>query len=268
MTLFQQLRLDRGVSQLLAERTLLARSVQRCVVREVSSKKKQTAELFVKNAEDGGADEPRGSFLRTIVMQVCPASLLNPEQFFAVMRCELLQIADMIDERFAYEKDSLRGRLPRENLIRDRYRVLWDAYAQGRLAGQGHANKAAIAQLPVRFQRVFAIDSAQLVQPAVRRVFEAGHLTHDQLLHWAQSPGDLFQERGNAELDSTSTSGEPCPVCGCSTFDWYELKQEDDSTIEAVQCDFPHWQPDQGICRQCAEIYAGIHTAQLGDPAI
>ena len=149
-TFFQRLELDHPLAQLLAEHPLIERAVHRCVVRKAPRSRQEMAELYIKH------DLDTGTWMRTIIIQVCPHSLLNPEKLGVKMRRELMQIADMLDERFGYRRDSLAGRLPRENLIRDRYRVLWDIYAQGRLARSGHGNETVMAALAVQLRHVFA----------------------------------------------------------------------------------------------------------------
>ena len=249
--LFRRLELDRLVPGLLAERPHLERAVGRCIVREAPAARKETAELYVKQAEN----DP-GPATRTIIIQICPASLLEPSGFIPRTRRELLQISDMIDPRFGYRKESLAGGQPRENLIRDRYRVSWDVYAEGRLAQEDQGDEEAIRSLGLAFQRVFPGHPATRTARAFERVSEANNLTHDRILEWAESPPLLFEEEDVRPGGGPPVGGQACPVCGFATHDWFDV---DDSTgiRSAVRRDFPHWNPTQGICRQCAELYAG-----------
>ena len=57
--------------------------------------------------------------------------------------------------------------------------------------------------------------------------------------------------------------GEPCPACNFSTFDWFAGEEFTPLLIAAVQAAFPKWRPRQGICRQCADIYAA--TGRFSD---
>ncbi len=260
---FRRLHLDHVVSSLLAERPLLERFVRQCIVREVLSRKKESAELFVKKVERG-TDSGSNGHIRTIVIQACAMSLVDPTRFLLTMRRELLQITDMIDHCFEYRKESLVGGRPRQNLVRDRYRVLWDLYAQGRLLRQGHRDDDAVRRLTAQFKRVFATESSRLVCPALKRVLEAERITHGRMLCWASTPEQLFEAEGSSRSRHQPASGEPCPVCECSTYDWSDLEESDGKIICAVQRDFPQWQPSHGLCRQCADVYASVN--RCGDP--
>ena len=263
LSYFQRLRLDRVVSQLVAERSLIPRSVRQCMVREARSRKSEGAELYVRNREDECTDEPNEDRLRTIVVQIFPDSLVNRRRaLITKLRHELLQIADMLDDRFGYEKQSLLGRLPRENLVRDRYRVLWDAYTDGRLMKEGLQDETARADSGIRFARVFPMAPRPIIDAAVTRVIDASGLTHERLLEWANSPEQLFGRHSMSPARDEPAPGEPCPVCGCATHDWCDLKETDHGAIGAVRRDFPQWQPSKGICRQCADIYAAIDASK------
>ncbi len=250
ITVSQRLKLDGVIPQLLAEHALIKQAVRQCIVREALRPNKEAAELHVKSNDDES-----GSCTRIIIIHVCPHSLLNPAKFIARMRSDLLQIVDMIDERFGYRKESLTGRLPRENLIRDRYRVLWAIYTEGRIAREGPRNDDTIKSLSGQFERVFSGYPAALLPGARRRVFKAENLTHPQLLEWAGSPEELFEQKSLRRGSGHAALGEPCPLCGFSTYDWFDLEADSHGITLAIQEDFPQWQPEKGLCRQCAEIY-------------
>ncbi len=276
--IFQDLRLDEVIPRLLAEprctpssgyagkrRTsgLIERHVGHCIVREAASTKKEAADLYV-NSDRNTPD----SCTRTLFIQVCPQSLLNPEPFERRMRRELLHVADMLDERYGYDKDSLAGHQPRQNLIRDRYRVLWDIYVEGRLSRQGDGDQHAKRSLSHQFERVFAKYSACLFPPSFERIFLADGLTHRQLMQWACAPELLFEQnsasvasgvrRDAGRYGLSPAPGEPCPICKFSTYDWFNSDDLSPELIAAVQKDFPQWLSPTGICRQCTEIYGSI----------
>ncbi len=256
MQFFQRLRLDHVVSRLLAERPVLKELIQQCIVRKVLGEKQELAELYVKPDGENGAGNPDGRDSRTIQIHACARSLWKPTLFCSKMRRELLQIADMVDQRFGYQKDSLIGGLPRQNLIRDRYRILWDAYAQSRLMREGYRDDDAQVRLATQFKRVFSLSPSQIVKPALEKVLAQDTLTHDDLMRWATWPKQLFGLQSHRDLDEQAAAGEPCPVCGCSTFDWYQRSAINSTMKCSIQRDFPEWHADEDICRQCAEIYS------------
>jgi hypothetical protein len=181
------------------------------------------------------------------------------------MRLELLQVADMVDPRFGYRKEALEGRRPHENLVRDRYHVMWQAYTLGRLARAGHADPKAIDALQAQLQRVFSTSNgrASAVSVILDRLVRARELTHKRFLAWANSPSDLLDEQGLASAGGNTMMGQACPVCDCSTFFWTDRDCVTRQLVTSVQKDFPSWQPDQGIGRQCTEVYTSSAGTKL-----
>ncbi|MFQ5352811.1 MAG: hypothetical protein ACE5F9_00535 [Phycisphaerae bacterium] len=178
---FTKLRLDRLIAGLLAERPLIGKLVDACVVREAARSKAQSAELFIQ--DDVGSEE-RGS--KTLVIQACPQSFIDSERFVPLMRRELLHVADMLDERFGYQRETFCGELARQNLQRDRYRVFWDIYVEGRLARERLSTKSEEERCKQAFCRVFDSGGENKNDDAFRRVFDAESLTHRQLMDWAR----------------------------------------------------------------------------------
>lgn len=260
--LFRRLGYDGVITRLLAERPLIESRVQRCIVRQAVSAKKEAAELFVRDTGDPAQPQQRSLFIHAY-----HESLLNPELFRRRMRREFLHVADMLDESFGYRKDTLLGNQPRQNLIRDRYRVLWDIYVEGRLSREGHADDKMMLLLSCQFEKVFLKYSACLFPSSFERVYRADKLNHDQLLEWATSPDLLFERDPAAPRGTTPGPGETCPACNFSTFDWFAADEYTPALIAAVQKAFPKWQPRQGICRQCADIYAGTGRFSDRQPA-
>ncbi len=279
---FTKFGLDRIVSSLIAEHPLISKCVSRCVVREAPRASAESAELFVRQAYGlqsvgsiAARAEARGSLGRTLVVQACPQSLLDAGKFVFRMRRELLHVADMLDERFAYKREAIAGLPARQNLVRDRYRVLWDIYVQGRLQRRGQEEAQWTERMKRNFRKVFGGQDADSIEPAFDRVFQAGPLTHGILLDWAGNPEKLFKATSGPHyakgllcplVDSSVRSltvaapnspGARCPLCGFPTHDWFDLGSVEDGTIaDTVRLNHPHWSVESGICRQCAEMYA------------
>ncbi len=184
---FTKLGFDRFVAGLLAERALIGELVDRCVVREAARRKAESAELLVQASKSGGARVGR-----TLVIQVCPQSFLETERPVALMRRELLHVADMLDERFGYVREAFSGQPSRQNLQRDRYRVLWDTYVEGRLEREGRGMDGEKQRLLRAFGRVFANGNAGDGGSVFARVYDAPMLTHRNFMDWASEPALLF----------------------------------------------------------------------------
>lgn len=255
---FTRLELGAPLSRLLAEHPLIEGHVGRCVVREAARRKDESADLFVKTSGQPALQRQTTSADSTLIMQVCPESLLHSERLAVWLRRELLHVSDMVDERFAYRREALDGLPARQNLQRDRYRVLWDIFVQGRLARRGHAEPSHTARLYAMFRRVFGSPPAES-DAAFERVFLDDHLTHPQLIRWAIEPPTLFRsDSGGSRTSKRPNEGAVCPLCGFPTFDWFRFDADADSISQAIRTSFPTWQPDRGACRQCAEVYAAV----------
>ena len=247
---FQRLKLDLIITDLIAEHPIIEQCAPLCIVKEAPARRKEAADLYVKRPDDP-ADAP-DTPAQTVFIWVYPASMLDRTALASRMRRELLHVADMLDEKFGYQKESLTGNTPAENLTRDRYRVLWDIYTEGRLDRNGHGDNKVASSLQPQFERVFTGHTDRHSSQAVQRVFQAADLTHDQLLAWSETPQLLLESDGPAGGRDTSVA---CPLCQFPTFDWLDLAGDHRDLIAAVQADHPQGQPDHGICRQCAEIY-------------
>jgi hypothetical protein len=93
----------------------------------------------------------------TIVVRLRPQSLLDPEGLRTLLRRELLHVADMLDPAFGYLKElpSVERDPAVVNLLRERYRVLWDATIDGRLCREGLLGTRARAVGLSEFARAF-----------------------------------------------------------------------------------------------------------------
>lgn len=183
---FVKFGLDRVLASLLDEQPLIAEGVPRCIVRKAKRQKAETAELLVQKTNHAG-----GAGGRTLVIQACPESLVKPEDFKLRLRRELLHVADMLDSQFDYVLEAIPGAVPKQNLIRDRYRVLWDIYVEGRLWREKKGDDSAIACLRQMLKRAFSCAEDGFLGDGFDRVFNAPVLTHRQLFGWACAPDTL-----------------------------------------------------------------------------
>ena len=175
---FERLNLGEGLDEALREQPSVAANVTRCLVASASSSGDEGAELFV-SRESGQA----GAQGRAVVIRLKPETLTLPDRLRLLLRHELLHIADMLDSHFGYEP-----RLPasavdpaRERLLRDRYRVLWDAYIDGRLARLGWAPAGARAVRLSEFKRAFPM-LGEFTEMFFDRFFSATSFRHAELV--------------------------------------------------------------------------------------
>jgi hypothetical protein len=144
---FTRLGLDRPLREALQERPSVLPAVTECRVLRASTPRMEMADLVERDA--AGTE-------RILVIRLGPASLVDGG-LLAWLRRELLHVADMLDPRFGY-LPSLSRSLdePPDNLLRDRYRVVWDVTVAGRLLRQGLDGASSRERARREFERVFS----------------------------------------------------------------------------------------------------------------
>ena len=147
---FLQLGLDRPLHDVLADRPELLLRTRGCRVLPAVSRQEETADLRVE--VDATAERTP-----TIVVRLRPQSLLDQEALRTLLRRELLHVADMLDPTFGYirELPSVETDPAVVNLLRERYRVLWDATIDGRLCREGLLGTRAQAARLAEFRSAF-----------------------------------------------------------------------------------------------------------------
>ena len=195
---FRQLRLDRVVPSFLAERPSIGQHVHACVVFEAANGKTQSADVFVKH-NPACAQQVQ----LTLVIRVCPDSLLDVVRLAPWLRRELLHVADLVDPAFGYNGDDISGPPHQQKLTRDRYRVLWDIYVEGRLVREGWVDNEMKPRLWSAFVRGFTYQGHVPPRGKFERILGADRLTHRQLLEWACDPG-IICSGFDADIDGAS----------------------------------------------------------------
>jgi hypothetical protein len=169
---FERLALDRAFTEALAEHPELAARCRRCLIASARDRRDEVADLLV--TPD---DRP------TLVVLVTPETVAVPERLRVLLRRELLRVADMLDPRFGYEPAPPAGVAggPREWAVRDGYRVLWDAYVDGRLVRLGVLPPTARRERQGEFVRAFGHLGAD-ADVAFDRFFGGQELTHAEFV--------------------------------------------------------------------------------------
>lgn len=236
---FLQLRLDAPLHQVLAERAELLARARGCRVLGAVSRQEEGADV---RAEVGAPVQAAP----TIVIRLRPQSLLHPEALRTLLRRELLHVADMLDPGFGYLKElpSLDTDPARINLLRERYRVLWDASIDGRLCGARLLEGQARAVRLSEFARAFPM-LAEGAEAAFAPWFEGPRPTHAAIVAFIQAPlGPGADDQARCPLCRLPSPGLERGSAG--------LQPE---TLRAIERDHPAWRPEQGRCARCSEVY-------------
>lgn len=239
---FLQLGLDRPLHEVLADRPELMLRTRGCRVLLAVSRQEETADV---RAEVGAPPEAAP----TIVVRLRPQSLLDAEALRTLLRRELLHVADMLDPAFGYLKE-LPG-VDRDpavvNLLRERYRVLWDATIDGRLCRGGLLGTRARAARLSEFARAFPM-LGESAETAFASWFDGPRPTHAAIVAFIQEP-----------LGSGTADEARCPLCRLPTRALERGPEGlDRDALRAIERDHPEWHPDHGRCARCSEVYAAL----------
>ena len=235
------------IADALSEQRSVVAGVDRCLVAGARASRDEGAELFV-----AGGEGPERPVQRTLLLRLRPESFRDTARLRALLRRELTHVADMLDPVFGYDPRTLRGGdspLP-EALLRERYRVLWAAVVAGRLARRGWAPPGTQGEGLREFAATFPMLSTG-VETAFDRVFGGDCATHADLLAFAVRP-----EGAPGGAPARPHAGERCPLCRCATHDFEPEPLGLPSAVrEQIRQAVPGWDPADGLCRQCADLY-------------
>lgn len=248
---FSILGLGKKVIEVLEEYPILCRETRRCLVLPVRGQKEESADLL-RYEGSGQSDTPK---LADIVIWIRPTSLLNEDSFLSLLRRELEHVADMVDPDFGYDPE-----LPRmdsgpslDNLLRARYRTLWDTNIDGRLLAKGLLP----AEVEEVRRREFATAFPMLegdVETAFERFFRSRRPRHEEFMEFARNP------QGSCSRGQNWKKGiRPCPLCRFpSTSFETSAARLPSEVLRSIQSDFPRWYPESGLCQHCADLYSSL----------
>lgn len=179
---FLRLGLDRRLHDALGERPQLLRRARGCRVLPALSRREEMADL---RAEVGAAADRRP----TLVVRLRPQSLLDPASLRPWLRRELLHVADMLDPAFGYVRElpSVETDPALLSLLRERYRVIWDATVDGRLCGEGLLESRARSVRLAEFTRAFPM-LAERTETAFASWFDGPRPSHGAIVAFIQEP--------------------------------------------------------------------------------
>lgn len=168
---FEQLGFGDALRGLLAERPTIRRAVGRVIVHGARRRSEEGADLF----------RPEGESAPVLVERLCPETFVTPGRLPALLRRELLYVADMLNPAFGYDPAAADRDLPPSDAPpRERYMALWALSVEQRLLDEGHGDAGRVALAEATIARAFphltAADQGDLLA-AVRR-----GITHERLV--------------------------------------------------------------------------------------
>jgi hypothetical protein len=250
--LFLQLGLDRPLHELLAAQPDLLLRARGCRVLPAVSREEETADV---RAEMDAPPNARP----TIVLRLRPQSLLDGDALRTLLRRELLHVADMLDPAFGYVRE-LPGAFADpaiHNLLRERYRAVWDTSIDGRLSRAGHLGPRARAARLGEFEHAFPM-LREGAESAFGSWFDEPRPTHAAITAFIREP------RGPGTADEAR-----CPLCRLPALTLERGPEGlDAETLGAIERDHPGWRADQGRCARCNEVYQARFSATRAPRAV
>ncbi len=179
---FRTLGYERLLRDVLGEYPLLGRRLDRVSFFTAASRKQEGGDLFVRNDRAAGQADRR-----TALVRLCAQTFLETERLIHFLRRELYHVADMVDPRFGYRRDLQISEetLARQNLIRDRYRVLWSVFIDARLLRDDRSSPAELDGRQRLLEKAFQGLGDEEVEGVFRTVCTVENLTHTDLLTMA-----------------------------------------------------------------------------------
>ncbi len=243
---FDELGFAQLFTKRLGEFPLVAAHVHAVMVRRAFCRKDERVELYVLPGSTAHQDFGGPT---TLLIDLQAIRCRDRHRLVAWLRHELMHVSDMLDPAFAYQPHpELGGEYELENdLIRERFRLLWDLRAEGRMRRRGWQAVAEEATRHREFERMFAPWEPLRREAVWRDLGSRDNWTQRELLELAQD------ERLTRMLGQ---GGIRCPLCHFPTRegvrDWGGGHA---AVAEAIHMDYPAWESSHGACLQCVELY-------------
>lgn len=245
---FARMGLEKVIEQAIVHRPDLSARLSQCRVLRAVRQQDEGADLF-----DRAVAASEAGQLPMLVIRVRPALLLDALSLFCLLRHELMHISDMLDPAFAY-----RRALPpsddgpsADNIVRDRYRVLWDVTIDGRLAREGFSSHEVRALRARELAKAFPMLGCRAAE-LFEEWFDRVEPTHERLVDFAMHP---------PAANRTAHDGR-CPLCRfpVASLDRAPERLSADARHQ-IERKHPGWHIDQGLCAQCLDLYEARYVS-------
>ena len=248
---FATLDLGSGIEEILEEFPLIPEKIGLMEIRKAYNREEESVNISNRHLE---TDQ------KATIIRLRPQCFFNPNGFVNVIRHEFMHLNDILDEEFGYNTRRF-GKNPSEDaFIRDRYRVMWDIYIEGRLAREG---RDATDMGRDGCWKEFNLLYVKLPEKDRKTIFETlwnrEKMTHSGIAELASDPYKLLQSadisttEGDAETKKkVALPGSPCPLCKFPTY--HPVHDFSPEALDKIKKDFPKWEEDWA-CERCMDLY-------------
>lgn len=216
---------------------------------------------------DEGADLSNN--LKSIGIKILVERFRNLPSLPKLLRHELMHVSDMLDEQFGYKyRERLNVYSPmEENIIRSRYKLLWDIHIDSRLIRGGKETVSGKESRFREFESFYRNISGSYRITIFESLWQMETLTHNQILEMSRDINKLLyrfvtnvrrEEIHDAEFLKTKIllPGLLCPLCRFPTYNWINnFDQHDENLIKLIKEDYPSWRAEEGACERCYDSY-------------
>lgn len=206
-------------------------------IRRALSRKDEGSELYVQGD------------MKTNLVKIQTARLFEEDYLEKFLCHEWLRVSDMLDPVFQYSPHAALSDASEleDNLIRDRYRILWDLYLSGRLMKRGFNTLIPLERERQLIDKAFSKWTREVQENIFREISDGKYQTQSDLLKLARDV-KLMVPLGQGGL--------LCPLCHFTSFDPVDLPSRHDPVIvKEIKKDNPDWNMNLGICQNCFDLY-------------
>ena len=206
-------------------------------IRRALSRKDEGSELYIQGE------------MKTNLVKIQTTRLFEDNYLERFLRHEWLRVSDMLDPVFQYSPHAaLSGASELEdNLIRDRYRILWNLYLSARLMKRGFDVLIPLERQRQFIEKTFSAWTREARENAFVEISEGKYRTQSDLLKLA---------RDEKLMVPLGQGGLLCPLCHFTSFDPLDLSGLQDAVImKEIQKDHPGWNIELGVCQNCFDLY-------------
>ena len=251
---FLRLRMGQPVREALTEQAEAIQQVRRCCVLGPASASEEGADLH----ELHSSRPEQFPFQKALLIQLKAERLLDPTALQAWLRRELMHIADILDPGYGYERSvpSADAGPAYTNLLKDRYRVLWSTWVDGRLFQRGWLPEGVRQKRWEEFAAAFPGLGVK-GEAKFQEFFDSAHQTHGDLMAFARHPES---QRDGSE--NNLSGPQTCPLCRFPVYNLLGGAAElTEKILEKIRGNFPNWLPEHGLCLQCADLYRAMEMS-------